>query len=111
MLVESAGINRQAMQTQWKDIALVVVGFLLSIVGALIGAKIRQHLDRRRETKPLGKLLNFGPDDLLFVFPHRESIRGPIVPRTSTEDFLAMNNFISALLNAGWSRKTSVRDT
>ncbi len=103
--------NRQTMLTQWKDIALLLVGFLLSIVGALIGAKIQRHLDRRRETKPLGRLLNFGADDLLFVFPHRELIKGPILPRTSTEDFIAMNNFISALLNAGWNRKTSVRDT
>jgi hypothetical protein len=45
------------------------------------------------------------------VFPHREEIAEAILPRTSTEDFLAMNNFISALLNIGWSRKIGVRDT
>lgn len=96
---------------QWKDIVLLALGFLLSIGAAIVGAYIQRRLDRRAERQPLNQLLNFGPDELLFVFPHREQIREAILPRTSTEDFLAMNNVISALINIGWNRKTGVRDT
>ncbi len=95
----------------WRDLILVVVGFLLSIVGALIGAWVQRVFDRRGERRPLNKLLNFGADDLLFIFPHRKEINEGILPRTSTEDFMAMNNFISALIKTGWARGNGVRDT
>lgn len=93
------------------NIALLLVGFLLSIIGALIGAWVQRALDCRAERRPLNQLLNFGSDELLFVFPHREEIREAVLPRTSTEDFMAMNNFISALINVGWTRGFGVRDT
>jgi hypothetical protein len=95
----------------WKDPLLLVLGFFLSIGAALVGASIQRHLDRLGERRPLNQLLNFGSDGLLFVFPHRDTTPEAILPRTSTEDFLAMNNFISALLIIGWTRKTGVRDT
>lgn len=95
---------------EWKDLILLALGFVLSIGAGLIGALIQRRLDRRRERRPLNQLLNFGPDDLLFVFPHRDASPEAILPRTSTEDFLAMNNVISALLNIGWTRKIGVRD-
>lgn len=95
----------------WKDLILLALGFLLSVGAGLIGAYLQRRLDRRAERRPLNQLLNFGPDDLLFVFPHRNEAPEAILPRTSTEDFLAMNNFISALLNIGWSRKIGARDT
>lgn len=95
----------------WSDLILLLAGFLLSIAGAVIGAWVQRAVDRRGVRRPLNQLLNFGPDQLLFVFPHREEIPEAILPRTSTEDFLAMNNFISALLNIGWTRKVGVRDT
>lgn len=96
---------------EWKDIVLLALGFLLSIGAGLVGALIQRRLDRRRESRPLNQLLNFGPDGLLFIFPHRDTSPEAILPRTSTEDFLAMNNVISALLNVGWTRKIGVRDT
>lgn len=95
---------------QWKDVVLLVVGFVLSIGAGIIGAFLQRRLDRRAERRPLNQLLDFGPDSLLFIFPPRESPEA-ILPRTSTEDFLAMNNFISVLLKIGWSRKIGVRDT
>lgn len=94
----------------WRDLILLVAGFLLSIVGALIGAWAQRIFDRHGERRPLNKLLNFGKDDLLFIFPHRKEINEGILPRTSTEDFMAMNNFISALIKIGWARGTGVRD-
>lgn len=97
--------------TDWKDTILICVGFVLSIFGALIGAKIQRVIDTKNEKRPLNQILNFGKDDILFVFPHRNEISEAILPRTSTEDFLAMNNFISALLNRGWPGKIGARDT
>lgn len=96
---------------EWKDIILLGLGFVLSIGAGIIGAYVQRRFDRRAERRPLNQLLNFGPDSLLFIFPHRDTSPEAILPRTSTEDFLAMNNFISALLNIGWSRKIGVRDT
>jgi hypothetical protein len=96
--------------SQWKDVILLGLGFVLSIGAGVIGAYVQRRLDRRAERRPLNQLLDFGPDSLLFIFPHRDTSPEAILPRTSTEDFLAMNNFISALLNIGWSRKIGVRD-
>ena len=95
-----------------RDAILVLTaGFVLSVVAAILGAWVQRRMDRRKERQPLNQLLNFGADQLLFVFPHRDESPEAILPRTSTEDFLAMNNFISALLNVGWARKVGVRDT
>jgi hypothetical protein len=94
-----------------KDTILLIVGFVLAIIGAQIGAYLQRLLDRIHERRPLNQILNFGRDSILFIFPHREEISEAILPRTSTEDFLAMNNFISALLAAGWSNSVGVRDT
>ena len=95
---------------EWKDLVLLVLGFLLSIGAALLGALIQRRVDRRIERRPLNQVLNYGPDGLLFVFPRRDTVPEAILPRTSTEDFLAMNNFISALLSIGWARRIGVRD-
>ena len=96
---------------EWKDVILLALGFVLSIGAGIIGAYVQRRLDCRAERRPLNQLLDFGPDSLLFIFPHRDTSPEAILPRTSTEDFLAMNNVISALLKIGWSRKIGVRDT
>jgi hypothetical protein len=95
---------------EWKDIILLFAGLLLSIVGALIGAWIQHSYDKRHERRPLAQLLNFGAGELLFIYPHRGPVTQAILPRTSTEDFLAINNFISALIHLDWKGKISVRD-
>ena len=94
-----------------KDLILLIAGFVLSIVGALIGAYVQRRVDRLHERRPLNQILNFGNDGIIFIFPHREEISEAILPRTSTEDFLSMNNFISALLAIDWPNTIGVRDT
>jgi hypothetical protein len=95
----------------WRDIFLLFAGFVLSIAGVFIGAWIQRFYDKRQERRPLAQLLNFGPGELLFIFPHRNEVASSILPRTSTEDFLAINNFISALIHLDWKGKISVRDS
>jgi len=89
---------------------LVSITFILSIAASIIGTFLYMKWTLKKKNRPLHQILNFGHDELLFVFAHRDE-GGSILPRTSTEDFLAMNNFISALLNIGWKGKISVRDT
>ena len=91
------------------DIYQIVIVFISSVLATLIVLKILEVLKRREQERPLNKILNFGDDELLFVFTHRE-MEEVILPRTSTEDFLAINNFISALLKISWKNKIGVRD-
>jgi hypothetical protein len=93
-----------------------MIEFFISIIGGVISGIIATHLyykvKQKQENRPLNNLLNFGNDELIFVFSHREHVpQQSVLPRTSTEDFLAMNNIISALLKIGWKTKISVRDT
>ncbi|MDH3379627.1 MAG: hypothetical protein OEQ39_22095 [Gammaproteobacteria bacterium] len=96
---------------EWRDIFLLFAGFFLSIVAGILGMHLQRRIDRYIDRKPLSQILNFGAGDLVFVFPHRDEIRGAILPMTSTEDFLAMNNFISSLIKIDWKRKILIRDT
>ncbi len=90
---------------------IIIIGFVLSIIASVIGAYLFIKWEQRKENHPLRQLLNFGDDELLFVFSHRDHVPEAVLPRTSTEDFLAMNNIISALLKIGWRGKLGVRDT
>ena len=94
-----------------RDVLLQVFGFIISVAASIAGTIIWIKWKERRENKPLNQILNFGSDDLIFVFSHREQYPFSILPFTSTEDFLAMNNFISALMKIGWKGSVSVRDT
>jgi hypothetical protein len=90
----------------------IVLTFILSVGASIIGTVIYLRLSEHRKNQPLNRILNFGPDDeLIFVFTHRDHVPESILPRTSTEDFMAMNNFISALIKVGWKKKIAVRDT
>jgi nucleoside 2-deoxyribosyltransferase len=59
----------------------------------------------------LGELFNFGTDDILFVFTHGGSGTQSILPTTSTEAFIAINNFIGILIRTGWKDLVRLRDT
>lgn len=96
--------------TDWRDTVLLTLGFVFSIVSGLVGAYIQRRLDQHVESRPLNRLLNFGRDDLLFVFPKRPGAAGALLPLILTEDFLAVNNFITCLLKISWNRKMGVRD-
>lgn len=88
----------------------VVIGFFLSLLATIFGAAIYARLREYKTKRPLNRLLNFGNDELLYIFPPRYEAPEAILPRTSTEDFLAMNNFTGALLQIGWANKVGVRD-
>lgn len=97
-------------------IILIITGISTGIISAIIASHLYDKLRERREKQPLTTLLNFGKkEELLFVFPHRDDIvekpKKPIdiLPRTSTEDFLAINNIKSALLKIHWEGKDSVK--
>ncbi|MCK4827106.1 hypothetical protein KA005_65845 [bacterium] len=83
------------------------LGTASSITGSFIFLKSRTLISNRY----LRKILNFGKDDLLFVFGHREKGIKSILPRLATEDFIAMNNVTTALAKAGWNHPIKVRDT
>ncbi len=56
-------------------------------------------------------LLSGIDNPLLFVFPPREEVDSAVLPRISVEDFLAINNIISALIQIGWKGEYKIRDT
>jgi len=88
---------------------LNVLGFVLSVLAGVVGTILCYGISRMRENKPLRQLLNFGHDELLFIYPKRDDVPAAVLPRTSTEDFLAINNVISALLKIGWKQPVGVR--
>lgn len=85
----------------WAFIDLLLKAILGAVVGLLVQSMARTpQLLRRRH---LRLLLNFPQDKpLIFVYPPRWNDEPFVLPRTSTEDFMAMNNMISALLSVGW---------
>lgn len=90
----------------------IVLTFFLSTAASIAGTVLYFKFSERRNKKPLNQILNFGTDDeIIFVFSHRDHVPESILPRTSTEDFMAMNNFISALIRVGWKNKIKFKDT
>lgn len=75
-----------------------LAGLLTSVAGQLGYRRFKQRNQ--------AALLNFGSRMVTFVYsPRRDSFSEPqrvILPRTSTEDFLAINNLISALIRSGY---------
>jgi len=71
------------------------------------------YLKELRRKRKLGAILGFAREQVTFVYPARvdqfsEPARN-ILPRTSTEDFLAMNNIMSALLRIHWSGEAKLK--
>jgi len=88
---------------------IYILGFVLSVLAGVVGTILCYVIKRMMENRPLRRLLNFGHDELVFVYPRRDDIPAAVLPRTSTEDFLAINNAISALLKISWRRPVGVR--
>lgn len=63
-----------------------------------------------RRTKHLNQILNFGSKKIYFLYQFKPSSGNAqrIVPPISTEDFLAMNNFLSALIKINWRNETEL---
>lgn len=88
------------------------LGFISSTLATVPGTILYYGWKKSKENKPMRKILNFGKDDdLVFVFTHRDHVPDALLPRTSTEDFMAINNIKTALLKIGWHNKDLVRDT
>lgn len=91
------------------------VGILTGVISGAIGFGLRHAWGvfiKRRQT--IGQCAIFsgleGPT--LFVLPPRETatdMRPPALPRTSMEDFLAVNNIIRAYLQIGWDPPAHTR--
>ncbi|MCL5958402.1 MAG: hypothetical protein M1358_03635 [Chloroflexi bacterium] len=93
------------------SVVTAIITFLIGIASAvaaqwLSGRKARL-LDK---TKELKHLLNFPKGaDLYLIYPPRQGSPDALLPRTATEDFMAINNLISALLLIEWKRSPVIR--
>lgn len=88
-----------------------IASIIIAVITSVAGTHIYEKWKENKRNMPLRRILNFGEDDLVFVFSHRDHIPDYVLPRTATEDFLAINNVISALLKIGWKRKVYFKDT
>jgi hypothetical protein len=92
-----------------------ISGIFIGILSAIIASYMYETFQQRRYRQPLDDILNFGrKEEIIFAFPSRTDCpTNPndihILPTTSTEDFLAVNNIKSALLKIHWEGKDSVR--
>lgn len=88
----------------------VATGLVTGVPAGLISRTLYDYRQARRVNRHLWSLLNFGPGDVFFVFPHRVGYKG-ILPPVAAEDFLAINNITRVLNSMGWRYSTHMRDT
>jgi len=82
------------------------------VTGVVVEVGVRAgwgYVKTRRVNRDYGALLNFGPDDVYFVFTKRP-FEEVILPPIPTEDFLAINNMVRVLNSMGWKGRTHMRD-
>jgi hypothetical protein len=89
----------------------LVFSFLLGIITSAIGTYFYLVISKRAGNHHLRQLFNFGSDDVIFIFTHGGQAPQAILPRTSTEAFIAVNNLIGTLMLTGWKGPIRVRDT
>lgn len=87
-----------------------ITSFLIGVLSSLIAVVIIKVGNRYVRNREMRAILNFGTDDLLFVLPHREEQPDAVLPRAATEDILAMNNILSAIIRTGWQGQIRIRD-
>jgi hypothetical protein len=91
----------------WKELAsnliALVVGYLLNFLWMFY----------RRKRRSAGQSAIFAGLDgsTKFVFPPREEVASAFLPRISIEDFMAINNIISAYILAGFDPPNKVLDS
>lgn len=88
-------------------------GILVNLVSGAIGFGLSRtwgFFNTVRRQRGQAALLKGIESPFFFVFPLRERPDQTVLPRTSTEDFMAINNIISALMLVGQSPKIRVRD-
>lgn len=91
---------------------MVVVGVTSTLLGALLW-ELGERAWKARWKRGLKKLVPFSRDSTLYlIYPPRHGGEEGLLPKTSSEDFMAINNMISAFLSLGWnSNRFVVRDT
>jgi len=91
-----------------------IIGVASSISSVIITV-IAQSSYNKYKQKGLRAILHFSDHEITFIYPPRkdseENSGKVILPRTATEDFLAMNNFQSALLSINWKGKTHFKSS
>lgn len=93
------------------------MGILTGVISAAIGFGLRHAWGvfiEHRQTIGQCAIFSGLESPTLFVLPPRplepaHEMRPPILPRTSTEDFLAANNIIGAYLQIGWDPPAHIR--
>lgn len=88
-----------------------VLAVLIGIVSSVIAAFVYVELNKRIGYRHLRRLFNLSSDDVIFVFTHVAYAPQSILPHTSTEAFIAVNNLIGTLIHTGWKGPIRVRDT
>jgi len=91
----------------WNLLTALAVG----VAGSVIGGFLYVSISRRTGNRYLRRLFNISSDDVIFVFTHAAFAPASVLPRTSTEAFIAVNNLIGTLMLTGWKGPIRVRDT
>jgi hypothetical protein len=98
----------EALTNNWLSL---LIGCVLGIPASVIGTYLYLTIGKRRGNRHLRSLLNLGSGEVLFVFTHGIFVAESILPRTSTEAFIAVNNIVGALIQTGWKGPVRVRDS
>lgn len=78
----------------------LLVGIITLCIGA--GGRILwEKISKQRKLKGQSALLSGMKEPVKFIFPPREELETSFLPRISTEDFMAINNLISAFILSG----------
>jgi len=77
----------------------LLISLLAMSIGYFLKSSLTWYFERKR-TSGQSALLHGLEGPTKFVFPHREDTEMSILPRISTEDFMAINNIISTFINA-----------
>lgn len=83
---------------------------LAASISSVVLTVLFQFAYKKYKQRGLRAILNFRNSEITFIYPPRTDcdadLSQVLLPRTATEDFLAMNNFQSALLSINWNGNT-----
>lgn len=103
---------------EWISLASIVSHLIATVIAFISGwifTKTHDRVRRQREHKGQRALLSGLQNPTIFVYPPRprnDNEPNVILPNViSTEDFLAINNVISAFLRVGWEPPKKIKDT
>ena len=88
-----------------------ILEFIPNLIAPLIAGSfftfLGMWLRNRKKDRRLKYVLNFGNDDIVLVYQNNAFIDTypTIIPNVSSEDFIAMNNILSALFKIDWKKE------